>query len=211
MLDLTIQRYAGNPNVNQDELMKLDISRKLGEEIANTLILPKDQVEAIQIEATRQQVIELQSIMAGQEVPVSPRDNDIVHIQTMAQKLFPVISKAPQGSLTPELVQPLTEAIKHFAGHLKQAEAKGTPHKMLAPFYDAMHEAVKHLSGGIVPKVPDNVAPAAAMQPHGAPRGHGRAPHAPTAQAAGEVIQNPGQNNAITNIANPPKPPTAAN
>ena len=211
MLDLTIQRYAGNPNVNQDELMKLDISRKLGEEIANTLILPKDQIEAIAIEATRQQVIELQSIMAGQEVPVSPRDNDMVHIQTMAQKLFPVISKAPQGALTPELVQPLTEAIKHFAGHLKQAEQKGTPHKMLAPYYDAMHQAVNHLSGGMVPKVPDNVAPAAAMPSHGSARGHGRAPHAPTAPSAADSMPSPGQNNAITNIANPPKPPTAAN
>ena len=210
LLDLTIQRYAGNPNVNQDELMKLDISRKLGEEIANTLILPKDQVEALAIEATRQQVIELQSIMSGQEVPVSPRDNDMVHIQTMAQKLFPLISNAPQGSLTPQLVQPLTEAIKHFAGHLKQAEAKGTPHKMLAPFYDAMNQAVHHLSGGMVKGVPDNVVPAAAH--HGAPRGHGRAPkpHAQTAQAVGSLVQSPGQDNMVNNIANPPKPPTAA-
>jgi hypothetical protein len=210
LLDLTIQRYAGNPNVNQDELMKLDISRKLGEEIANTLILPKDQVEALAIEATRQQVIELQSIMSGQEVPVSPRDNDMVHIQTMAQKLFPLISNAPQGSLTPQLVQPLTEAIKHFAGHLKQAEAKGTPHKMLAPFYDSMNQAVHHLSGGMVKGVPDNVVPAAAH--HGAPRGHGRAPkpHAHTAQAVGSLVQSPGQDNMVNNIANPPKPPTAA-
>jgi len=210
LLDLTIQRYAGNPNVNQDELMKLDISRKLGEEIANTLILPKDQVEAIAIEATRQQVIELQSIMAGQDVPVSPRDNDMVHIQTMAQKLFPIISNAPQGSLTPELVQPLTQAIKHFAGHLQQAEAKGTPRTALAPFHKAMNDAVHHLTNGMVPEVPKNVVPAAAH--HGVPRGHGRASqvHAPTAQAAGAIMPSPGQENAIVNIANPPKPPTAA-
>ena len=210
MLDLTIQRYAGNPNVNQDELMKLDLSRKLGEEIANTLILPKDQVEAIAIEATRQQVIELQSIMAGQEVPVSPRDNDMVHIQTMAQKLFPIISNSPQGSLTPELVQPLTQAIKHFAGHLQQAEAKGTPRTALAPFHKAMNDAVHHLTNGMVPEVPKNVVPAAAH--HGVPRGHGRSPqvHAPTAQAAVASMPSSGQENAIVNIANPPKPPTAA-
>jgi hypothetical protein len=210
LLDLTIQRYAGNPNVNQDELMKLDISRKLGEEIANTLILPKDQVEALAIEATRQQVIELQSIMAGQDVPVSPRDNDMVHIQTMAQKLLPLISNAPQGSLTPELVQPLTQAIKHFAGHLQQAEAKGTPSKMLAPFHQAMDQAVRHLTNGQVKGVPKNVTPAAAH--HQAPRGHGRAPqvHHPTAQAVGMASQSPGQENMVDNIANPPKPPTAA-
>ena len=210
MLDLTIQRYAGNPNVNQDELMKLDLSRKLGEEIANTLILPKDQVEAIAIEATRQQVIELQSIMAGQEVPVSPRDNDMVHIQTMAQKLFPIISNSPQGSLTPELVQPLTQAIKHFAGHLQQAEAKGTPRTALAPFHKAMNDAVHHLTNGMVPEVPKNVVPAAAH--HGVPRGHGRSPqvHAPTAQAAVASMPSSGQENAIVNIANPPKPSTAA-
>jgi len=210
LLDLTIQRYTGNPNINQDELMKLDISRKLGEEIANSLILPKDQVEAIAIEATRQQVIELQSIMAGQDVPVSPRDNDMVHIQTMAQKLFPLIANAPKGALTPELVQPLTQAIKHFAGHLQQAESKGTPSKVLAPFHKAMNDAVHHLTNGMVPEVPKGVVPAAAH--HGAPRGHGRAPsvHAPTAQAVGETMPSPGQDNAVVNIANPPKPPTAA-
>ena len=58
MLDMMVQRYTGNPNVNQDELLKLDWSRKLGESIASQVILPKDQVETLAIEATRQQLVE---------------------------------------------------------------------------------------------------------------------------------------------------------
>ena len=46
VLDLLIQRYTGNPAINQDELIKLDWSRKVGESIANSVILPKDQIEA---------------------------------------------------------------------------------------------------------------------------------------------------------------------
>jgi hypothetical protein len=209
MLDLAVQRYTGNPNIDQGELMKLDISKKLGEETANALILPKDQVEALAIEATRQQVLELQAIMAGQEVPVSPRDNDIVHIQTMTQKLLPLISSAPPGALTPELVKPLTEAIRHYGGHLQQAEAKGTPRAMLAPYHKAMDEAVKHLTGGQVPGIPKHIFPAAAhhrgAKPHGAPH---PAAARPVGAPASPVV-DPGQDSAISSIANPPRPPTA--
>ena len=110
ILDLLIQRYAGNPAINQDELIKLDWSRKLGQEIANQVILPQDQVEAVAIEATRQQIIELQAIIAGQEVPVSPRDNDMVHLETVVSKLMPVIANSPQGALPPEMVSPFAKA-----------------------------------------------------------------------------------------------------
>ena len=209
LLDLTVQRYTGNPNVNQDELMKLDISKKLGEEIANSLILPKDQVETIQIEATRQQIIELQSIMTGQDIPVSPRDNDMVHIQTMTNKLLPLISGAPKGSLTPELVAPLTQAIKHYAGHIEQAEKKGIPAKTLAPYKAAAHEAVNHLSGGIVPEVPAHVFPAAAHMPHGHKPAKHSAPHPSSAKPVPLPVSEIGQDANIENLANPPRPPTA--
>jgi hypothetical protein len=209
MLDLMIQRYMGNPQVNQDELLKLDWSRKMGESIANQVILPKDQVEALAIEATRQQIIELQSIIAGQDVPVSPRDNDIVHLDTMAQKLMPLIEQAPAGALPPEMVSPFMKALQHFMMHIGQAEAKGANSQQVTQYKQAAKQAFDHLTAGHGTPPPEELQPAAgAGLPSG---GGGRRPVVAQAKAVGEMTEQaaPTQLGTINAIANPPKPVTA--
>jgi len=208
ILDLLIQRYTGNPAVNQDELLKLDWSRKVGESIANSVILPKDQVESLAIEATRQQIIELQSLVAGQEVPVSPRDNDIVHLQAMAEKLFPIISQAPEGSLPPEMVAPFMSALRHFTQHLQQAEMKKVNPQVVAQMKQAAKEAFAHLTKGMAVPPPADLHPAAAM-----PQGMHSPKRVSTAQVkeVGQMASDamPSQNGSVATIATPPKPPTA--
>jgi hypothetical protein len=207
VLDSLIARYMGNPNINQDELMKLDWSRKLGETTANAVILPKDQVEALAIEATRQQIVELQSIIAGQEIPVSPRDNDIVHLDTMVQKLMPDIAQIPAGALPPEGAAPLAKAMQHFAGHIQAAEAKGAPKQAIAKYKQALNEAHKHLTAGHGTPPPPNVAPAAAH--------HGGGKRGPSV-AQEKMLQQqytagtPDQASTVSSVSNPPRPPTAA-
>jgi len=207
MLDMMIQRYTGNPNVNQDELLKLDWSRKMGEEIANAVILPKDQVETIAIEATRQQIIELQSIIAGQEVPVSPRDNDIVHLDVISQKLMPLIEQAPAGALPPEMVQPFMKALQHFMGHVQQAKAKGSN---TAQYEQAAKQAFAHLTAGHGTPPPPELTPAAGAGMPSGGRG-GRAPVVAQSREVGAISESqaPTMSGTIANIANPPKPPTA--
>jgi hypothetical protein len=204
-LDLLIQRYAGNPNINQDELMKMDWSRKMGESIANQVILPKDQVEAIQIEATRQQVLELQVILAGQMVPVSPRDNDQIHLDTMTQKLMPVIQQAPKGSLPPQLTQTLDAALNHYGTHIQQLQSKGAPKQQVAQYAKLMKQAQEHLTGAKAQQLPQGVAPAAAM-----PSGGGR-PNTAQVKTIEQLTQERGQSQAgaVSGIANPPRPITA--
>ena len=209
ILDGLIQRYTGNPSINQDELMKLDWSRKLGVSIANQVILPKDQVEAIAIEATRQQVLELQAIVAGQDVPVSPRDNDIVHLDTMTTKLMPVIANIPSGSLPPEGVKPLVAAMKHYSEHLAAAEAKGVAKDATQKFKMAYKQAIAHLTQGQATPPPPDVTPAAA---HHRPSTGGR----PSSVAQANLMEQkyeertPSQSGIIASTSNPPKPPTAA-
>lgn len=209
ILDLLIQRYTGNPAINQDELIKLDWSRKVGESIANSVILPKDQVEALAIEATRQQVIELQSMIAGQDVPVSPRDNDMVHLQTMAEKLFPLIAQAPEGSLPPEMAAPFMSALRHFTTHLQQAEMKGGNPQMLSQMKQAVKQAFDHLTKGMAVPPPPELQPAAAVA-----QGAGPSPRrVSTAQVkeVGKITTDemPSQFGAVAEVATPPKPPTA--
>ena len=213
VLDLLIQRYTGNPAINQDELIKLDWSRKVGESIANSVILPKDQVEALAIEATRQQVIELQSIVAGDDVPVSPRDNDLVHLQTMAQKLFPIISSAPRGGLPQEMAQPFMKAIEHFGQHIAAAEAKGADPKVITEFRAMAKQAVDHLTASMAPQNPQNVMPAAAagMPMSAPPMGRQRRVSMAQAEGAAESVpMNQSLMGVVNEVAAPPKPPTAA-
>lgn len=208
ILDMMIQRYMGNPNVNQDELLKLDWSRKLGESIANAVILPKEQVESLAIEATRQQIIELQSIIAGQEVPVSPRDNDMVHLNVMAQKLMPLIENAPPGSLPPEMVQPLNKALEHFMGHIMQAQAKGADSKQLAEFRSSAEKAFMHLTAGQGTPMHPALEVAAAPPAMGGARA-GRVSLGQSREAGQAAEEIPTQFGMVNDVANPPKPPTA--
>jgi hypothetical protein len=206
ILDTLIARYMGNPNINQDELMKLDWSRKLGVTTANAVILPKDQVEAVAIEATRQQILELQAIVAGQEIPVSPRDNDVVHLDTMLQKLMPVIASVPAGSLPPEAITPLVKAMQHFAGHVAAAEAKGADKQAIAKYKQALNEAQKHLLAGQNTPPPPDISPAAAAS------GGTRRPSV----AQQNLLQKqytattPNQEAVVSSVSNPPRPTTAA-
>jgi len=209
ILDLLIQRYTGNPAINQDELIKLDWSKKLGTEIANQVILPQDQVEAVAIEATRQQIIELQAIIAGQEVPVSPRDNDIIHLDTIAAKLMPVISQAPAGSLPPEMVGPLAKALEHFVMHINQAEMKGADRAKISEYKQMVQQAYQHITAGMQAPPIEDIMPATSGGGGGPRRGGGgaRVSAAQAQQATDAVI--PDQFSGVSSIAAPPKPPTA--
>jgi len=211
ILDLLIQRYMGNPAINQDELIKLDWSRKVGESIANSVILPKDQVEALAIEATRQQVIELQSIIAGQEVPVSPRDNDMVHLETLQAKLMPLIANVPAGALPPEMAKPFAKALQHFMEHIAQAEMKGADKRVIAEMRNKAKMAFAHLTKGHNTPLPPELTPAAAagQSPR---RPAGRRVSAAQARAVGEATEEDfqPQQATVNAVATPPKPPTSA-
>lgn len=209
LLDVLIARYMGNPAIDQGALMKLDWSRKLGETVANQVILPKNHVEAIQIEATRQQVMELTSIMTGQQVDVSPLDNDMVHLDTMVTKLLPVIQAAPPGSLPPELVNAVGSALKHFADHLSAAEAKGVPKKELGKLKNAYKQAAAHLTSAQGTPPPPEIQPAA-MHRGGGGNG-GRSPSVAQQNFIMQGTQDEmgSQAGIVDQIATPPRPPTA--
>jgi hypothetical protein len=167
-------------------------------------------VQANAIEATRQQVIELQSILAGQEVPVSPRDDDDIHLQTLTEKLMPVIAGAPEGALPVELVQPFTRAMQHYAAHIAAGEAKGMDKQKAATYREGLQLAIAKLTAGTATEPPEGLLPAAgAVQQRS--MGTGKRPSVAQANMMGEALQasSPSQGQAIHEIAAPSKPPTA--
>lgn len=205
ILDVLIQRYMGNPNVNQDALMKLDWVKKMGQSVANEVILPKDHVEALAIEATRQQIIELQSIFAGENVPTSPRDDDKIHLDTMVQKLAPLVQSAPPGGLPPQLAPAFAQAMEHFNNHMQAAQGKGMPADQLAQYKQAYDEANKHFAQG-----QEMAPPPSDLQPAAVP-GRATITGAGMRQIGQTYMEaNPTQAGLIDTTATPPKPPTAA-
>jgi len=121
---------AGNPLYNQKELQMRKVSAQVNEEFAKAVLLP-DEDPTVLAEQTRLQQLEL-LIIAGQgaEVPVSPRDNHIVHLQV----LMPSMDGAAQAASTdPHAVDTLAALLKHAEAHLQAAEAAGTPKQPLAP------------------------------------------------------------------------------
>jgi len=124
---------AGNPLYNQKELQMRKVSAQVNEEFAKAVILP-DEDPTVLAEQTRLQQLELLIIVGqGAEVPVSPRDNHMVHLQV----LLPSMENAAMAATAdPHAVATLTALLTHAEAHIKAAEAAGAPKEALAPAKD---------------------------------------------------------------------------
>lgn len=116
--------YMGHPNIRQTELITRDIASKVGYNVAQELIIPEED-NTITSEGTRQQLMELQTLLVGESLPVSPRDNDKVHMNVIIQKAKPVMQSLAQGGATEETLAALGNVMTHFDAHLNGARAKG--------------------------------------------------------------------------------------
>jgi len=129
------QEGRGNPLYNQKELERQKLTAQVDEEFANIVLLP-DEDPTIKAEQTRLQQLEL-LIIAGQgaEVPVSPRDNHIIHLGV----LMPVLESTGHAATTdPHAVATLQALLKHAEAHYVAAEASGAPKELLAPVTDIL-------------------------------------------------------------------------
>lgn len=116
--------YMGHPNIRQTELIKRDISSKVGFNVAEELIIPEED-NTITSESTRLQIIEIQTLLTGESLPVSPRDNDKIHMNVIIQKSKPIMEGLMQGGATEETLAALGNVLAHFNEHLNGARAKG--------------------------------------------------------------------------------------
>lgn len=118
----------GDPLFNQKELRRRSLSAQVDEEFANSVLLP-DNDPTIVAEQTRLQQLELMLIAGqGTQVPISPRDNHMVHLQV----LMPALEQAAQISAQQPDGVPILEAmLMHAQGHLMSAEAMGAPKDQL--------------------------------------------------------------------------------
>jgi hypothetical protein len=129
------QEGQGNPLFNQKELQRRKLTAQVDEEFADAVLLP-DNDPTVMAEQTRQQQMELPIIVGqGAEVPVSPRDNHIIHLQV----LMPALEQtAHAATADPHAVSTMQALLKHAETHYGLAEQGGVTKEVLAPFTDTL-------------------------------------------------------------------------
>jgi len=132
----------GDPLFNQKELRRRSMSAQIDDEFANSVLLP-DEDPTIVSEQTRLQQMEM-LLIAGQgtQVPVSPRDNHVVHLGI----LMPALEQAAQVTAQQPDGLPVLEAIlAHAQAHLQGAEQSGVPKDQLAPIAKIINSLAQEL------------------------------------------------------------------
>jgi hypothetical protein len=140
---------TGNPGLDWPTMLRILAQDSIGTARAKEVVLP-DNGQSGQTEQQRLQLMETGTIMGGQHVPVSPRDNHMVHLQTMmpqvATQIQAMKSTPPENLQQPEIdgmSRQLDHAKMHVAG-LQQGGKQAAPPKMISQtqnqIQDALHE-----------------------------------------------------------------------
>lgn len=131
-----------DPLFNQKELRRRSLSAQVSDEFAAAVLLP-DEDPTVKAEQTRLQQLELMLIAGqGTQVPISPRDNHMVHLGV----LMPALEQAAQVSAQQPDGVPILEALlAHASGHLAGALQSGAPKDQLK----AVEQTVKKLTASM--------------------------------------------------------------
>jgi hypothetical protein len=122
----------GNPLYNQRQLEVEDVSARIGPEAVEKLLL-SDEDPTQQAEQSRMQDLELMLLSAGHPVPVSPRDNHMMHLQVLMPAAQQMAEQMVKGSFG---IPEFEAVLAHINEHVNQAHATGVPDKLLKPFDD---------------------------------------------------------------------------
>lgn len=131
------QEKAGNPLYNARQLQVEDVTARLGADFANRVILPtEDPTE--ESEQTRLQLLEITLLGQGQPVPVSPRDNDEIHLAVLLPATEQLAGQVMSGQMDTVSLEAM---IAHVSEHVNSAQAKGVPKEVLAPATELVKKA----------------------------------------------------------------------
>lgn len=159
-------QFKGDPDVDQNLLKRTIMIDAMGPEFTNRA-LPENYAQTQVVEAVQAQMAELASIMAlASDIPVSPRDLDVPHMDTimnMVGKHFQEIHQAPAQSFPI-----LKAALDHFDAHLQGAQGKGMAPEALFQYKDFSKLAHKLMDQGPAPEpqppqIPQGTIPANGM------------------------------------------------
>lgn len=126
----------GNPLINQEEMLRRKLTAQVDAEFAAAVMVPMN--DPVQLaEQSRLQQMENMLIITGQPVPVSPRDNHVIHLTSLMQEM----DRAMQGAeADPGINDVLKGFIKHGQEHIQQALAAGMKPAELSEFTNKLQQ-----------------------------------------------------------------------
>jgi len=139
---LIAQEGRGNPLYNAKELERRKLTAQVDEEFANAVLLP-DNDPTEQAEQSRQQMIELDLLTRhATQIPVSPRDSHMIHLQL----LVPALESTAQAIVQdPSQVETLKAMLAHATAHFQMAVQAGVDKNELAPISELLNQLTKAL------------------------------------------------------------------
>lgn len=138
---LWTQQVRGNPAYNQVELEREAATAAVDKDFADKVVLPVNDATEV-AENVRQQSTENLLLQNGHEVPVSPRDNHLIHLKVLQQSLETVAGLAAGNPKAWQIMELLTA---HGMEHVGYAEKRGTPSQQIAPFRTLLTKAASTL------------------------------------------------------------------
>jgi hypothetical protein len=132
----------GNPLYNQRQLELEDLTARVSPEFAERVLLPEND-PTVTAEQDRQQQLEIMLLSHGQPVPVSPRDNHLIHLNVMMPVLEQTGGQVMQGQLTTDVLEAM---IAHVNDHYNAALSQGTRPKALAQVKELLDKAGEALA-----------------------------------------------------------------
>lgn len=127
-----LNTFRGDPDIDQEKLKLRVLNGEVGPQDAAELLIPKEDQTRI-INAVQKQLTEIGTMINEVDVPVSPQDDHVVHLQTIIKWIDGVFAAIAQGQPHPS-IQALQLALKHGTQHLQflsQDKTKQTDFKQL--------------------------------------------------------------------------------
>jgi hypothetical protein len=122
------QEKKGNPLYNQRQLEQEDVSARMNSDFAGRVLLP-DNDPTEQAEQTREQLLEITLLAHGEAVPVSPRDNHLIHLQVLMPAAEQAAGQMMQGQFGTDTLETM---VAHINEHYTQARQQGVKPEALA-------------------------------------------------------------------------------
>jgi hypothetical protein len=119
----------GNPLYNQRQLEVEDLTARMDAEFAERVLLA-DQDPTEHAEQDRMQNLEMVLLGHGQGVPVSPRDNHMIHLQVLMPAAEQMAQQIGQGQFGTESLEAI---LAHLNEHYNFALQQGVKKDVLAP------------------------------------------------------------------------------
>jgi hypothetical protein len=137
---LIAQEGRGNPLYNQRELERRKLASQISEEFADAVLLPEGDPTEL-AEQSRLQQLEL-LLLAGQgtPVPISPRDNHMMHLQVILPALEATAPTAadPDANAAQHGMEIMHALLDHANQHLEAAKVSGVSKDQIAPIAEAL-------------------------------------------------------------------------